>query len=44
MLTPEQLERARQIAALAPPLEPWQRDLISRIFARRLTASEPQAA
>lgn len=43
MLTPEQLQRARQIAATAPPLQPWQRDLLTRIFARR-PASEPQAA
>jgi hypothetical protein len=35
MLTPEQRQRAREIAAQAPPLSPAQRDLIARIFARR---------
>lgn len=45
MLTPQQRERARQVAAQAPPLTPGQRDLIARIFARRpQPAREPQAA
>lgn len=45
MLTPEQQQRAREIAAKAPPLTPGQRDLIARIFARRhLAEREPQAA
>ena len=46
MLTPEQLERAREIAAQAPPLTEEQRDLIARVFARgnRRVAREPQAA
>ena len=45
MLTPEQVERAREIAAQAPPLTEEQRDIIARIFARRrLAAREPQAA
>lgn len=45
MLPPHLRERAREIAAQAPPLTDEQRDLIARIFGRKRPAvREPQAA
>lgn len=45
MLTPEQRQRAREIAAQAPPLTDEQRDLLARIFGRQHAGTrEPQAA